>query len=604
MHLSELSGSVTFMHATSGSPTALAALTLDDIINDVETPLVETTFVVVDLETTGTNSRDNAITEIGAVKVRAGIVLGEFQTFVNPKIPIPAYIQVLTGITNADVMIAPSIDAALSSFMEFAGLSNATTDTVLVAHNAGFDVGFLKANCARLSIDWPNPTVLDTVALARRALKREEVRNHKLSTLASNFNSDITPTHRALDDARATVHVLHSLIARLGNLGVHSVEALTSYRGQATERRRRKRHLAADAPSQPGVYVFFDGNRKPLYVGKSKNLRKRIHSYFTLAETRGRMNHMIELAQSVSCIPCGTELEASIREIRMIAELKPRFNVRSRNPERTMWLTFTQDRVPKLTITRQAHPLPYERSAIGPFASRESAQTVMAAFNAHFPIRECSLLITKSLSILPCALFEMNRCVAPCRDGSDVDSHNSEVDFAKIAMRDPSAIVQSLSEKLAAASREQNYESAAHIRDQLTGLTNAIHDVTFINQLRDIPELIAASPTQTAGWDIHVIRHGRLSQSAHVPFGIDPLPTVNALTLTSATLLNDQTLVRETEMILNWLCDGRTRMVRITDGYSLHMPITARPYSADMARRWLTDASTSSTDSAEPVSID
>src|SRR5690554_4408839 len=129
---------------------------------DIGEPLSATTFVVVDLETTGTSARENTITEIGAVKMRGGEVIGDFQTFVNPGSPIPPFIVALTGITDAMVVAAPRIEQVLPTFLEFLG------DAVLVAHNARFDVGFLKAACKAHVYEWPDPEVVDTLILARR----------------------------------------------------------------------------------------------------------------------------------------------------------------------------------------------------------------------------------------------------------------------------------------------------------------------------------------------------------------------------------------------------------------------------------------------------
>ena len=153
-------------------------------LDEVGHPLSQTTFVVVDLETTGGSPLDSKITEFGAVKVRGGVVLGEFKTFVNPEMAIPAYITVLTGITDAMVVEAPTIDEIFPNFLAFCGSEK---ETVLVAHNAPFDIGFLKANAKNLGYTWPQYQVLDTVRIARIALAREEVPNFKLSSLTTFF---------------------------------------------------------------------------------------------------------------------------------------------------------------------------------------------------------------------------------------------------------------------------------------------------------------------------------------------------------------------------------------------------------------------------------
>ncbi len=216
---------------------------------DLGRPLSQVTFCVVDLETTG-SSEDDTITEVGAVKVRGGQVLGEFQTLVNPNSHIPALISVLTGITDQLVAGAPKLPQVLPGFLEFAA------GTVLVAHNARFDVGFLKRACARHDYSWPNPEVVDTVALARQVLLRDEVPNVKLSTLAAHFHATTSPTHRALDDARATVDVLHGLLERVGNLGTDTLEDLLEFLRRVSPQRRAKRTLAKGIPSAPGVYQF------------------------------------------------------------------------------------------------------------------------------------------------------------------------------------------------------------------------------------------------------------------------------------------------------------------------------------------------------------
>src|SRR3712207_2815087 len=255
-------------------------------IDDIGTPLAAVTFVVVDLETTGGSPKESAITEIGAGKVRGGQVLGEFQTLVDPGTEIPPYISLLTGITSMMVASAPRIDAVLPAFLEFA------RGSVLVAHNAPFDLGFLRAACESMGAAWPAFASVDTAVLARRLLTRDEVPNCKLGTLAPYFSTSTQPCHRALADARATVDVLHGLFERLGPLGVTSLEELTGLTRQIDPQRRRKRHLAEHVPSGPGVYVFRGPRDEPLYVGTSNDLRSRVRSYFSAGEQRSRMTEI------------------------------------------------------------------------------------------------------------------------------------------------------------------------------------------------------------------------------------------------------------------------------------------------------------------------
>src|ERR1700712_3505172 len=210
--------------------------------DELEDPLREITFVVVDLETTGGSAARESITEFGAVKVRGGWVLGEFATLVDPGRAIPPQIVMLTGITDAMVYDAPTIATVLPSFLEF------IRGSVLVAHNARFDIGFLKVACSRTGLPWPGNPVVDTVQLARRVLTREEAPSVRLGLLAPLLGSPVAPDHRALTDARATVDVLHALFERLGPLGGHSLTELQQLSRDVSPARRRKGRLCEPPP--------------------------------------------------------------------------------------------------------------------------------------------------------------------------------------------------------------------------------------------------------------------------------------------------------------------------------------------------------------------
>jgi DNA polymerase III epsilon subunit family exonuclease len=207
-------------------------------VDDMNQYLHQTTFVVLDIETTGASPKVGAgITEIGAVKVRGGEVIGIFESFINPGESIPTYITALTGITDDMVLGAPPIEMVLPSLLEFLGHED---ETVVVAHNAPFDLGFLKAAAQTHEYSWPTYQVLDTVKLARHLLTRDEVYDCKLSTLAQFFETPIQPTHRALDDAHSTAAVLHGLFERLGSFEVDTVEKLFNFLSDKKKKLREK----------------------------------------------------------------------------------------------------------------------------------------------------------------------------------------------------------------------------------------------------------------------------------------------------------------------------------------------------------------------------
>ncbi|WP_346006891.1 DEDD exonuclease domain-containing protein [Janibacter terrae] len=534
---------------------------VQDRLGDLGTPLAEVTFVVVDLETTGGSPRDCGITEIGAVKVRGGVELGELQTFVNPGEPIPAFIQSLTGITDAMVRDAPRTGEAVASFLEFA------KGAVLVAHNAGFDIGFLKAACAAHDLRWPAPQVLDTVRLARQVVSRDEVPNHKLATLARVFGATTTPDHRALHDARATVDVLHGLIGRLGSVGVDTLEELGSYTSRVSDEVRRKRVLADGLPSAPGVYVFKDDRGEALYVGTSVDIRSRVRSYFTASEQRRRMGEMVRLATEVTPIVCATTLEAQVRELRLIAAHKPRYNRRSRHPEKVWWLKLTDEAFPRLSIVRSVGP--DDLAYAGPFGSRSGAEDAMAALHDAVPLRQCLTRISPRRPTSACALADMGRCAAPCTGAVGVDEYAVTVGEAvDVLVGDSRAAVAAVRQRMTTLSGDERYEEAAALRDRLAALVRAASRTQRAAPVRQAAEIVAARRTPRGGWDLVCVRHGRLAGSSHSPVGADPMPYVAALrasaeVVAAPTAPGTGALAEETELVLRWLEAEGTRLVDI-----------------------------------------
>ncbi|MCW2830989.1 MAG: exnuclease protein [Aeromicrobium sp.] len=537
-------------------------------------PLSDVTFCVVDLETTGGSAARGAkITEFGAVKVRGGEVLGEFQTLVNPDESIPAYITVLTGITNQMVVTAPRIAEVLPSFIEFA------RGSVLVAHNAPFDVGFLRHAARELDMPWPTFEVLDTAVIARRVLSREEVPNCKLSTLAAAFRATVTPNHRALSDARATVVGLHGLFERLGPLGVTTLEEVATYTSKVKPEQRKKRHLAAHLPEAPGVYLFRDRNDAILYVGTSRNLRTRTRSYFTKAETRTRMGEMVMLAERIEGIVCATALEAQVRELRLIGTHRPPYNRRSKFPDRVSWLKLTREPWPRLSIVRTV--LDDGADYIGPFRGRAAAEAAVTALHDSYRIRQCTPRLPKVPRSSACALAEMGHCLSPCDGSADVDVYAAEVARVRRAITgDPHELVAAVRARMLDLARTERFEDAATWRDRLTSLLRAVVRTQRLRELTDVDELVAAAPHPT-GWEIHVIRYGRLAAAGVMPHGTHPIGWVDALLATGETIEPGfgpapVATVEETETLLRWLASPGLRMVRGAwhtplDGASRHL---------------------------------
>lgn len=519
--------------------------------------------MVVDLETTGVASDSSAITEIGAVKVRGGEILGEFATLVNPGEPIDARITMLTGISDDMVRDFPPINEVLPSFLEFAA------GTVLVAHNAPFDVGFLKAAADRCGYVWPKPRVVDTVVLARRLVDRDEVPNKRLGTLARYFRATVSPNHRALADARATVDVLHALIERLGSHGVHTYEELAEFGRSVPPELRKKRHLAEKVPDKPGVYIFRDADDQPLYVGTSINMAARVRSYFTAGETRRQMREMVRRTIRIETVECAHGLEAEVRELRMIAAHKPPFNRKSKHPEGVNWLKLTDEAYPRLSIVQRLSE--GDTHWLGPFSSRGAAESTVAAIVEAIPLRQCTTRLSVRKMSPVCALAELGRCPAPCRHEISVEDYGKLVGGLTGAMTgDPEPVVGPLLARIESLAAGERFEEAAAVRERLVAFLRAAIRTQRLAAITRIGEFVAARRAADRGWDVAVVRHGRLVSAGHSPRGTDPMTTVEVLVATAETVVGalPAAYANETERILHWLEDPETRLVRSSEGWS------------------------------------
>ncbi|WP_124067486.1 PolC-type DNA polymerase III [Clostridium sp. E02] len=183
-------------------------------------------FVVFDLETTGFSSTKNKIIEIGAVKIEDGKITDKFSSFVNPDIPIPFEIEKLTGINDNMVLPHPKIEQILPGFLAFC------EGSVLVAHNASFDVSFIAHNAVQLQLDF-NPTVIDTVALARVLLPN--LNRFKLDTVAKALNISLKNHHRAVDDAGCTAEIFQKFVSMLKERGINTLNELNGFNAMTSD---------------------------------------------------------------------------------------------------------------------------------------------------------------------------------------------------------------------------------------------------------------------------------------------------------------------------------------------------------------------------------
>ena len=294
---------------------------------DLATPLYDVTFVVVDLETTGGSARGgDSITEVGALKLRGGEVLGTFDTLVNPGVPIPHEISMLTGITDDMLWPAPPINEVLPAWIEFA------RDAVIVGHNIRFDCAFLDAALARHEYPRMHNHRVDTVTLARR-LVRDETENMKLGTLARYFQTETEPVHRAFADAAATAELFHTLLERAASYAAFGLDDLLTLSKMRVHATSDKLRLTARLPRTPGVFVFRDRRDTAIFVDRAQNLRSRVRSYFSANGGRVVPQMLKDLA-AIEHHECSTRAECDALAQELVDEYQPRYNVKPRRRQR------------------------------------------------------------------------------------------------------------------------------------------------------------------------------------------------------------------------------------------------------------------------------
>jgi DNA polymerase III subunit epsilon len=376
-------------------------------------------FAFVDLETTGTHAAGDRITEIGVIRVERDAHGGppritEWSSLVNPGVPIPAAIQVLTGITDAMVAPAPSFAQVAREVAEL------LAGCIFVAHNARFDYGFLKHAFARLEQAF-SARVLCTVRLSRRLFPAAE--GHGLDALIARHGLPACERHRALGDARALVAFVR---AAYDALPADAVDAAIKRLLRIPSLPPQLPPDALDAlPEAPGVYLFYGDNALPLYIGKSVNLRERVGAHFS---SDWRSETDLRLSQEIRRIEheqTAGELGALLREAALVKARLPAHNRALRRKEEAGVLTFRADGMPQFmpAATIEPHAL---AGTYGPFASRAAARACLRERAGEQRLCWRRLALERRPHG-PCFARQLRRCAGVCVGEETPESHDARL---------------------------------------------------------------------------------------------------------------------------------------------------------------------------------
>jgi len=434
-----------------GPAVGLARPTVDPLLEEAE-------YVVFDLETTGLG-RSARICEIGAVRVASLELADEFQTLVDPLGPLPAGISTLTGIRDADLRGAPRSSVAVRSFIGFA------RDAVLVAHNARFDRSFLDRDLDRLAGRRLAAPVLDTLALARTLLAGRAKRTG-LAALSHFFGTAVRPCHRALPDARATAEILLALIGLAQERGARTIGDLYELTAPRKRRVYDKRSLAHGAPTRPGVYLFHAPDGQVLYVGRARDLRARLRSYFRSDRQRPSVEAALGAVERIEWRVLGSELEAGLEELRLIRELRPPANARQSRPDRYVYL---RRRAEGIVVSRTP-------TELGPIRSRRQAELAARALARADPAELDDLLgLGGPLPRLRSRLHDLSDCL--------------------------------------------RFEDAARLRDRIAALERVIGHLRALQRLRALEVCVLAPAVEPGMRRAFFVSAGRLQATRTLPPG-------------------------------------------------------------------------------------
>ena len=459
------------LFALASAPTAIARSLLGDVVAGdarlawrgpavalaaapgAALALEEATYAVFDLETTGLRPGSARICEIGAQRVERLELTDAFETLVDPRTALPPAIAALTGISERSLRAAPRAGPAVRRFLAFAG------DAVLVAHNARFDLAFLDREVERLTGARVAAPVVDTVWLARRLLAGRTKRVG-LAALAGFFGVPTEPCHRALPDARATAEILLVLIGLAQERGARTVADLVELSAPRARRLHGKRALVAGAPSRPGVYVFRGPGGEPLYVGRARDLRSRLRSYFAGGRQRPAVEAALGALERIEWRELGSELEAALEELRLLRTLRPPANARSTRPDRYAYL-----RRRGAAWSAVAEPTP-----LGPLRSRRLAQRAARALSGY--------------------------------EGDD-----------------PAGALPPLRARLRRRARELRFEDAARLRDRVEALEEAVRLLRELERVRALRVCVLAPALEPGFRRAVFVAGGRVAAVRSLPPG-------------------------------------------------------------------------------------
>ena len=478
----------------------------------------DATYVVCDVETTGLSPHYNRITEISLVKIQDGEITDKFSTLVNPKQHIPREITYLTGITNEDVIDKPVFDDVAPKIIKFFEDIN-FENTVFVGHNVSFDYKFVSESFNRL--DEPvkfTVKTLCTCKLARRLLR--QLKSKSLGNVSEYLGIKMDRKHRAFDDTLATAKILlHFLEVLQEEYEIEMLDEVLTFQNKKiyTEEKKspalkRVNIRLKDIPTNPGVYFFKSTSCEILYIGKAKNLRERLSTYFRHnSELTYKIRRLLASIRKLEYRITDSELSALILESKLIKKHKPRFNTAIKRFRFHPFLKMdVQNDFPKI---EKVYEIENDGAYYyGPFSSRRTVNQLLREIKDKFKIRKCeSKKLKASITNSNCMYFDIGQCDAPCNLTISKDEYRKEIIKAHEYITETNnnssrTIYKKLMDKLA---EKMEYEKAASLRDRLSDMEKVMSFQKVITSAINNKKIIIKCDTSSKR-EVFFIHNGKL----------------------------------------------------------------------------------------------
>ena len=480
--------------------------------------LADVAFTVVDLETTGATPGFCKITEIGAVRIEGGREVATFSALVNPGMPIPAFITGITGIDDDTVEGAPPIEVVLPKFVDFAAHS------VLVAHNAPFDLGFLDYELGKQrGQTFPRPA-LDTLRMARKLCPQQKC---SLSALAYRFDTRVKPVHRALHDAQATGELLLLFLSWLQEQGMSTLEEVARFCEPGTRRNYHKISLTEKVPTSPGVYIMRDAKGAALYVGKAENLRRRTRDHF-LQRQAFHARQALELLERIDVVETGSEFGALLLEGRLIGKHRPPYNSHGTRAGSYHYVKLSAEEYPRLYATpnlRDAARTTPGRSARPPWPGASSRPSTAPSRCAPAPTCPGRAGARALRRLAPrgrahaCQRAGTGACLSPCRRPLNGEYAEVVGEVRRVLEGDGAELDARLVERQQALVKQLAFEQAARLQNQRETLERVLRTVRRM-RAAERDDLVLVYPAHRRGWvALWGVRGGRVAVEREVGRG-------------------------------------------------------------------------------------